>query len=730
MSSIKKLRIRKFMASTSAAPRGCIVPCAPVWYHDPMRLSPSIKLFVPPLVLSALLSCGLQHLWYRAFGMWAAGVRPLTGRWFGLDFLLLAAALVPLFRYGGERLRRALPWLMAGALVVSQAAFTVFAWKDFAGQIPWSSDQPSFLFRLHEVRATFPRLGGYNPWWNGGTEHFISVTSGTHGYAVLVAPLLALFEPHVFHAPVLFFWIWIGFPWLGALSVRASGARWTSAIAAAMMLEAYCRAQYLFGWRYGILGGLVTAGLATPLAALGYRLVVQRRGGAGTVVAVGVLAWLNCLWTPGYATCAGLALGALANADRWTRRSFLRMGAAAVIALVLLAPWAWATLGPAHGIVDFASGAKELPWFNTLCHGLLLVVYRLLEWHPALVAFGVAGLALAGPPRLRRWALPTLAVLFGVLIYSKWNVRSQCYRVIFQGAAFAAFPASVLCGRLLERKPARSAASSSRCGAGLLAASKAATLAALLLGLRISGIHALNIGAGIPYNAAEPSLMRFVEWIKANVPEDGRLAFAGETENHVGGGTVAYLPILTGREMMADDYYTFPAGLISRNFPPREYRESLDAFLAYSRLYGITHWVVIGNDARKLGFYRGTPGRGGRPGAFDEVGKFKLRGGTVRVFAVRDASPGRFLVGAGVVEARENRILVHPADPSADLLVLRYNWREGLVCRTPGASIEPYEADKNLRFIAVRPNGAAEIDIGYRAGFRPLAPNFDGAYHH
>ena len=25
-----------------------------------------------------------------------------------------------------------------------------------------------FLFRLHEVRATFPALGGWSPWWNAG----------------------------------------------------------------------------------------------------------------------------------------------------------------------------------------------------------------------------------------------------------------------------------------------------------------------------------------------------------------------------------------------------------------------------------------------------------------------------------------------------------------------------------------------------------------------------------
>jgi hypothetical protein len=105
----------------------------------------------------------------------------------------------------------------------------------------------------------------------------------------------------------------------------------------------------------------------------------------------------------------------------------------------------------------------------------------------------------------------------------------------------------------------------------------------------------------------------------------------------------------------------------------------------------------------------------------------------VRVYEIADAdaaAPTRLLEGAGEVEARENRIVVRPADPAAERLVLRYNWRDGLVCRTAGASIEPYAADANIRFIAVHPNGAREGEIGYRPSFRPLAPNFDGAYHH
>ena len=103
----------------------------------------------------------------------------------------------------------------------------------------------------------------------------------------------------------------------------------------------------------------------------------------------------------------------------------------------------------------------------------------------------------------------------------------------------------------------------------------------------------------------------------------------------------------------------------------------------------------------------------------------------VRIYRLKDPGPGtRFFEGAGRVAARENRIEVFPADPSAERLVLRYNWRAGLVCRTPGAAIEPFAVDGNLRFIAVKPGGNARVEIGYRPHAAPVQPNFDGHFHH
>ncbi|MBR1835702.1 MAG: hypothetical protein IJ783_00280, partial [Kiritimatiellae bacterium] len=248
--------------------------------------------------------------------------------------------------------------------------------------------------------------------------------------------------------------------------------------------------------------------------------------------------------------------------------------------------------------------------------------------------------------------------------------------------------------------------------------------AALLLGIRVAAAHAGN-SAGCKYWTAEPVVAEFADWVRENVPEGGRLAFSGATYNMLDWGTATYLPVMSGREMMAADYYSFPRGFVELNYPPQFYRRSTEAFLFFSRAYGVTHWAVA--DKRTLRFCEEEKGH------FRLVARFQMQSTDLRVFAVTDpwaAGVTRFLEGEGSVEARERNIVVRPADTSVRRLVLRYNWRDGLRCLTPGAEIAPFAVDENLRFVEVRPNGADEVRIGYRCGNRPLAPNFDGTFHH
>lgn len=664
-------------------------------------------------MLAAIGSCGTP--WNNQIGPWAAciGTGPLVAWAVGTGLaIVVLAAVAAVFRRRG-----AIAWLLAALLVLFQLAGLLAAWPHVIGRMAQGIDHPAFLFRLHEFFAAFPALGSYNPYWNGGIEHFIGVTSGSHSFGFLMAPFLLFLPLETAYSAALFGWLVVGFPWLTVFAFRRAGMRMEGALAGGLMMLAFDRAEYLFFWQSGNLGGMVAAMLAPTLIAISYRIAVQRRGTVRDVLLLAVSAWLSCIWTPGVFTCAGIFLSWIWLRKRWTRRSVVQILAAAFVALLLLSPWVWSTLFPARGIVDYVAGSSapnETPW-RMLHAGFSQLGKRLLEWHPAILVLGLPAAVVSLRGNLRKWMVPVFAVLCAIVLSIGFKRTSQLDRVAIQMAAAMAFPAAIMAGRMLAF---------ARCGrwrapTGLLSAF--VILACLGMGGRVAVSH-LGNAAGFKLWPAQEPVYAFADWIAANVPPGGRLAFAGITDCKFEWGKPTYLPMLSGREMMSDDYYGYPKGLTERNYPPKYYRKSADLFLRFSDAYGITHWVVT--DSRSKAFFDA------HPETFEPV-DYRMQQST-HIYTYRrigTGDPTRCLIGSARVTARENRIEIVPADPQ-DEIVLRYNWRPGLVCRTPGASIRPYEVDENLRFIAIDPGGNETVVLGYRPTWHPLEPNFDGSFHH
>ena len=638
-------------------------------------------------------------------------------------YLALVAGLTLLLFLGGERVRRGIPVGLGVLLLGGQCWLARTAWRTLDGSIPWGFDHPSFMFRLKEFGELFPfALGGYNPWWNAGTEHFVGVTSGAHGFGILILPLLKIWEPHQFYGAALIFWFVFGFPWLGVVAVRMAGAGRAGSLCAGLLMCGASRSVFMWMWHFGTVGAMTSAMMALPVVALSYRLAVLNRGGWGTALALGLAAWVMCLWTPGVFIGGGLALSWFWNMRRWTWRVNLRLLAAGALALVLLTPWFWTTLFPCRNVVEYVGTAMPRPeWRVMAIDGAHRLMTSLQEMHPVIVVFGVLGALVAAPRELRRWMLPVFVILGAIAGWSREiKPLAQLERMAIPLAVAAVFPAALLGGRLLGDD--ETGMTGPRWRAGIRAVAQGLVLATFLMGFRAIRIHYANEGPA-PMRTLSPEMADFSEWIRTEVPPAGRLAFAGRAVHVFGGGNIAYLPVLTGREMMADDYYGFPRGTIEYNYPPGAYRHDVDRYAFFGQVYGVSHWVAVRPEAQEF--------LAGHPEQFERVKTLKLGNYSVEIFRVK-ASGGlsRFWEGAGTVAAHENHLEVFSADPAAERVVIRYNWRDGLVCRTPGATIDPYAVDENIRFIAVHPGGNARVEIGYRPHWTPIKPNFDGRFHH
>ena len=679
-------------------------------------------LLLPILLMGYVLWIGQGLAWNNEFGRYWFYFAP----WWtntSVKYVALSGILSAFCFWGGERVGRWASWGLGLLLIASQWGFALSAWGALRGAVPWGFDHPSFMFRLKEFGDLFPfALGGYNPWWNAGTEHFVGVTSGAHGFGMLILPLLKIWEPHVFYGAAILFWFVFVFPWMGVASVRAAGVGMSGSLFAGLLMCGASRGIFIWMWHFGTMGAMTSAMMALPVVALGYRLAVLRRGSWGTALLLALAAWLMCLWTPGVFIGAGVALGWLWSFREWSWRSNRWLFAAGALALILLSPWIWHTLFPCHNVVEYVGTVLERPGLGTMAwNGMKRLVCTMEEMHPLLLFLGVLGTFLFVPREMRRWMAPLILVLVVITGWSReWKPLSQLDRMAIPLAVVSVFPASVLCGRIFRSTAEQQAHDRRR--RWLWAVAQGIVLATLLMGFRVTKMHFSNQGQA-PMRMLSPEMKEFVAWIRDEVPQEGRLGFAGKAVHFYGGGNIAYLPVLTGREMMADDYYGFPRGTIEYNFPPSTYRKELDSYLFFTRAYGITHWVATMPDALEF--------LSAHPDQFERVKTMTVLERTIEVYRVKEpGTVSRFWEGTGRVQAKENSLDVFPEDPSGARVVIRYNWREGLVCRTPGASIEPFPVDSNLRFIAIHPGGNEHVRIGYRPHAAPVKPNFDGHFHH
>lgn len=642
-------------------------------------------------VLGYLFTGAAAHPWFF-FVDWAPAARlnPLGSGPASLFFLWAFFWTILLLRRGnGGR-------LVLYLLLASQA-LALFVLLAKTGGLPlYRDDHPSFLFRLWAFGKIFPRLTSYTPFWNGGVMESVITKTGVLAPGILLWPLWKFADVAAVYTPAIGFVYIVFVPWLVVFSLRFMELSAAAALAGGLLSGAVSLTFFLWFLHFGTVGANLTTAFVLPFAACLYRIVIldDRRVTTGLLLALS--AFFLLLWPPGGIMLVLVLAGTVFHLHRLSRRTLLTLlGAGTVTGLLYLRSAIIVLRGTdlLNFVLNTGEGAaaKGPGAVAVFSAGLETLQAEVLRSNPLLVVLAAGGLFTLKDRRLRLWFAP-LIVAFALV--AGWGEEVfpnlQLGRMVLPLLFLALAPAAAVLQRLLTLPSPR-------------ALPLKAVLLALLFVTGINGARIYGNGGPAPYTVLPPLVQDLVETVRREVPEGGRVLFAGTTVHAYGRGHVAFLPALAGREMMACDYYAFPPRMVEQNYPPRKYRLSEDDTFRFMDLYNVTLVFTYHPEWRE--FFLAQPDR------YEPVSVSYGRHEHSSFRVLRTAAP--LLKGKGTVEADFNVIRVKPA-PGQERLVLRYNWEEGLVADGP-AVIKPQRVWKDLQFIVVRPNGAEEVVIRHKS---------------
>lgn len=614
--------------------------------------------------------------------------------WFPWQVGLLFGAALPLAALLAARPRPIGARSLLALLLLGQAGLAAAFLLHTGAAALTRDDHPSFLYRLQLLRELFPAVTGFDPRWNAGRLITETATTGVLTVAPLWLGLAGLF-PGVgtdrLYTPflaVLFLGLW---PWMFYVSVRLFGGDRRASLCGAL-LALYPGSQFfvhLLSW--GVFPSLIAMGLAVPAAGGLYRLAIHpepdRRAGPLLAASVGLAAW----WPASSFTFfpVGLiAAGALPFLAPARRRAVLLWGG---IGLVLALPAARAVLlgGEFANISGLQRSASLLPAWSAVRANLAHVG----QISPLVLALGLPGaFALRRRPLALGVSLCALALLLLITVGHEYRRQFQLVRLVDALGFLLTVPAALAAGWLLGLGERR------------LAPVRALVLAALGVSLLSAGMYWTNRGFA-PYKTLEPANRDFVELLRREVPPQGRVFWGGVTMHSFAGGHIAALPYLSGRMMLAADFYHFHPAELEEGYDlrPRWWRsrEHPERTEEYFEHFNVSHVATINRGWRRL--------LESRPERYELVtvvpgGSFELALYRRRNF--RDSLVER---GQAVVTVLPGRIRLEGLRGGEEVL-LRFAWAPGLRSRPP-AALEPEELPGGLRLLRVRPGGATSLEI-------------------
>lgn len=702
---------------------------------NPLKFSPRDK------VITALLAGLSIYLFTRGAAIpgtyllaWFSNDGPIPFLSSSLLFAFLVLVTTPLIAKPHTSKTEAK--ILFGFLFFSQLVSITLLLVNTQGVAIYHDDHPSFMFRIKEFTETYPVMTDFNPWWNAGVVNSVLASSGTGAVSLPFFFLWKAFPVHLLYTPIFGLIFIIIVPYLYIIGLRAVRASWTVAAAGGILGFGTSRIFFLWAIYFGTIGASFSMSFLPLFALLSYRICVMRKTDIPTLAGFAVTMFFLAQWPPCLIMIAFFVLGWLWNIRRFRISTHLKLLATLAITVLALIPNINAILSNREllAFVDSVSknesGHIAIPQAWHFFHALSKKLCNdLPKMNPLVLFFGLAGIFVMPQKRLRHWVMPAILCLF---LLSAWGPffakHMQLERMALPAALLCTIPAAIFTGHITNSK--------SKC----TVFAKTATLWLLVFGLASTvavyagmPIHAVYGTRNTPYTIIHPGLIDFAETVSREVPPDGRLLFFERARQNYGGGHIAYLPLLTGREMMASDYYDFPSGMVDYHMPPsdttrqdRSHWRKIPADLAqYMRLHGATHITTHGgiNESfiRGSGLFTEIPftkheiSRHNNDYLSEDDADIDNCLAKVCLFKLNDSVSGRFYEGNGVVSAKFGSLTVTlNGNTNA---VLRYIWNPNLGT-VDNAKIYPVEVVPGIKFIGISAPENIPVIIKYTGAKR------------
>lgn len=627
-----------------------------------------------------LMTAATKDIWCFLGGSTPFSLSPRSGL---VRLAALATVFVLLFRF----VPRAFFWVLAAALLITAGGAFHQLLKHTGGLPVYQFDHPAFMHRLWGLSQVLPSLVYYDPSWNAGRVSPYSIASGLPPVAWLLSPLwragvgvegytASLGAIHIVLVPAICAWA----AWL--VGLRRSGP-----IAAALLGLGASHFQFLWAIHFGTMGAAFCMPFLAVVAASIYAILWRNDTRPAVVISLVVASAVYLSWPAsllmGIAVVPALAIS---QSRLRGRRLVWILSAGFAIALLLL-PILIATLRHADPTGFAAMETQPVQFGRDLARGWNKLWNSLRSVHPLLVFLGGAGMFFL-PDRGARRFFPALCLWLVLLTGwgQFWKPQFQLNRAIIPLSFVLILP----CAMWIERAARKRG----------LVFTRAIVAAALCLGGYTVTRSYANRGPA-PYRGMGQETPDLTAWLKANTAPGSRVLFAGPTVHGYGYAQASLLPILSEREMIACDYYNFSPRRVEYEMPPKAFRSSPARIRAYLDLLGVGHVITYHPHWVRF-FERNT----------NDYSRVRVFGPSTNkhIFRVLNPAP-QLAAGRGRVTAGVNRIAVVPDGPQ-DEIILRYRWADGMKADAP-AEIFPADMGDGIRFIGLRPRGAAACSIRY-----------------